>query len=421
MFRVYSIYFLILMRAATTVKSMSVLSRYEPPSWALNAFTNLPQHGRVRLGNFPTPLQLINCRDDPKNVLLQKMKKYNITLHIKREDMSGGLELGGNKVRKLEFLIADAIGDECTDVVTIGGEQSNHVRATAAACRIHNMNPHLILRTKKSNLSDKYTGNILLDRMLGSNLYTCTPGEYGRIGSHALVERLCAHLGKQKNPDESTKKPYAIPVGGSNGLGTWGYIDAVQEVSEQLEKEEISVDHLVFATGSGGTAAGITLGTALKHGATSKCPKLHAIGVCDDEDYFYKTITNISDEMGFIPPHTKNEVIENYIRKHLTVHQGKGKGYAMNTAEELDFITSFAIETGIVLDPVYTGKALFHFATQVLTSGEEFENSSILFWHTGGTLGMFDKGDDLLATFQKMAPVKKLDVYGKSDPETFKI
>lgn len=349
------------------------------------------------------------------------MQKYNITLHIKREDMSGGLELGGNKVRKLEFLIADAIGRECTDVVTIGGEQSNHVRATAAACCIHNLKPHLILRTKKVNLSDEYTGNILLDRMLGANLYTCTPGEYGRIGSHALVERLCVQLRKQKNTRELTKKPYAIPVGGSNGLGTWGYINAVQELSEQLQKEEISIDHLVFATGSGGTAAGITLGTALKYSGTSKCPNLHAVGVCDNEDYFYRTIANISEEMGFIPPSIKSKATEDYIREHLTVHQGKGIGYAMSTAEELDFITSFAMETGIVLDPVYTGKALYHFATNVLTSGEEFENSTILFWHTGGTLGMFDKADELLPTLQQVAPVKKLDVYGKGDPETIEI
>lgn len=398
---------------------MSVFVRYEPPSWARNVFTNLPKHGRVQLGNFPTPLQRVRHSEPPnsknKNILLNKLKELNVTLFIKREDMSGGLELGGNKVRKLEFLLADAIGNDYTDVVTIGGEQSNHARATAAACRQYGLQPHLILRTQKNkDLSSMYTGNLLLDRMLGSNLYTCTPGEYGRFGSHQLVQRLC----QQIEASDENKKVYGIPVGGSNGLGTWGYVRAIQEFKQQLSSSDTAIDHVVVATGSGGTVAGMTLGMSLAF--EEYCPEIHAIGVCDDPDYFYKTMTSIAQEMGF----TKTSEIEAYIKRYVTVYNGKGMGYARSTDEELDFISTLAQETGTVLDPVYTGKALYHFATQVLN--ESFANTNIVFWHTGGTLGLYDKGDRF--SFQQISPVRTLNLYSTQkanqndgDPELFSI
>jgi 1-aminocyclopropane-1-carboxylate deaminase/D-cysteine desulfhydrase-like pyridoxal-dependent ACC family enzyme len=178
--------------------------------------------------------------------------------------------------------------------VTIGGEQSNHCRATAAAARMIGLTPHLILRTKRADRIQKeesgdigFTGNLLFDRMVGSFIYTCTPGEYGRIGSQGLVSRLCGHL-KQN----ITKcNPYPIPVGGSNGLGTWGYINGVEELVSQWNSIESSpsLDHVIFACGSGGTATGIGLGLAcaFKDNPTNSPPKIHAIGVCDNPDYFY--------------------------------------------------------------------------------------------------------------------------------------
>lgn len=136
---------------------------YEPPDWAKNVLLNVPKHGRLHLANLPTPLYRIMYKDLP--------------LYIKRDDMTGGVELGGNKIRKLEFLLADALASDYTAVVTIGGEQSNHCRATAAAARMVGLEPHLILRTKRAIDDFGYTGNILIDRMVGSTIYTCTPGE----------------------------------------------------------------------------------------------------------------------------------------------------------------------------------------------------------------------------------------------------
>ena len=349
--------------------------------------------------------------------------------------MTGGVELGGNKIRKLEFLLADAIKKGCDSVVTIGGEQSNHCRATAAAARMVGMEPHLVLRTKRANSVHEgkedfgIVGNVLFDRMVGSNIYTCTPGEYGRIGSKELVRRACDFVASQGH------KPYGIPVGGSNGIGSWGYIEAVDELIKQwkdLQEEEEgtpsssetprSLDHICWACGSGGTTAGIALGIALAHGAldessnqstTTPMPKCHAIGVCDSPEAFIRDVSNIANEMGLKLP--EGESTEEFVRKHLNLYQGKGLGYAVSTQEELDFCTQFALETGIALDPVYSGKSFYNFVTKVIAGDnqKDFEGKNILFWHTGGALGLYEKESDLLLKMQQISPVRRLDVYGK--------
>ncbi|CAB9496443.1 Bifunctional D-cysteine desulfhydrase/1-aminocyclopropane-1-carboxylate deaminase, mitochondrial [Seminavis robusta] len=394
---------------------------FELPSWAAGYFTKPPVHGRIPLGNLPTPLHPIHAphhgSTSNTSSILQQFHDRGISLYTKRDDMSGGVELGGNKIRKLEFLLADALRADATQVVTIGGEQSNHCRATAAAARMIGLEPHLILRTRRvSDTSEDFgmTGNILFDRMVGSTIYTCTPGEYGRLGSVALVQRLCKHLAASED-----SRPYAIPVGGSNGLGSFGYIQAVDELlSQWKQSEQSSLDHIVFACGSGGTAAGIVLGIALafrQEQATSP-PTIHAVGVCDSPDYFYKFVAGIADEMGFCPPND-NVTTEEFMRQHMIVHQGKGLGYAVSTEEELDFVSQFALETGMSLDPVYSGKALYTFVKHVVENSDNDKSfqpgTNVLFWHTGGALGLYDKGDDLLKRLQQQSPVLRLDVYGK--------
>jgi D-cysteine desulfhydrase len=396
---------------------------YEPPVWAKDKLCTLPQAGRLNLANLPTPLHKLTPHPqfaNKKDSILQRLADLDITLYVKRDDMSGGVETGGNKIRKLEFLLADALAHGCQSVVTIGGEQSNHCRATAAAARMVGMQPHLILRTGRADTIQKqkddigYTGNILFDRMVGSSVYTCTPGEYGRVGSQELVARLCALL---KNTQD-TGNAYPIPVGGSNAIGTWGYIDGVDELLAQWHSidSKPSLDHVVFACGSGGTATGITLGMALAHeesSSESTAPQVHAVGVCDNPDYFYDHVAKLADEMGLKLP--EGISTESFVRQHMIAHQGKGLGYASSTPEELDFITNLALETGIVLDPVYSGKALYHFFTSVLggDEAESYRGKNLLFWHTGGALGLFDKGDDMLSKLTEISPAKRLDVYGK--------
>ena len=368
---------------------------YDPPAWTKGRLLYPPSH-RLHLATLPTPLY----RLESEHPLLDILHSIDASLYIKSDDRSGGVELGGNKIRKLEFLLSDALLEHCS-VVTIGGLQSNHCRATAAAARMVGLEPHLILRTRQQQEIGA-VGNVLVDRLVGASIYTCTPGEYGRLGSQELVARVCQNLRDQG------RKPYPIPVGGSNGLGTWGYVQGVDELLEQWPSEK-TLDHVVFACGSGGTAAGITLGMALAH--DDKSPTIHAVGVCDDPDYFYRTVAGIADEMGVSLPDDAST--ESFIRDHMNVLQGKGKGYAVSTPEELEFCARFARATGVVLDPVYSGKALYNFYLLVKEDPEAFRGQNIVFWHTGGALGMYDKVDALDPFLRDQSPCQRLDVYGK--------
>ena len=289
------------------------------------------------------------------------------------------------------------------------------------------LEPHLILRTKRANEVEQsgeedsfgYVGNILFDRMAGATIHTCTPGEYGRVGSQALIDSLSKDL-----EEKHQKKVYKIPVGGSNGLGTWGYIEAVDEFMNQMVEDSNTIDHVVFASGSGGTAAGISLGLSLayhQNGNIDNLPTVHAVGVCDYPDYFYETITSIAKEMGLDMTSISagyetaicNTSVEDLVRNSLIIHQGKGTGYASSTQEELDFIIKFTLETGISLDPVYSGKALFRFMNEIKNNPESYRNSRVVFWHTGGSLGNYEKVESLRGTLKSISPVTRMDVYGK--------
>jgi D-cysteine desulfhydrase len=341
--------------------------------------------------NLPTPVHRLNTSVF-QNSALQVFKDLDIDLYVKRDDMSGGPELGGNKIRKLEFLLADALSNEKTDcVVTIGGDQSNHCRATASAARLVGLEPHLILRTRtavsvgsnknKTNKHDEagdeklgLKGNILFDRLVGSQIYTVTPGEYGRFGQAALLEQLQYLLKTQ------SRNPYLIPVGGSNALGTWGYLEAVQELMSQLEESSLELDHVVFACGSGGTLTGIALGIHLYHQYYKRhhSPHCHAVGVCDSPDYFYERMAEIGEGMGMSHPAMQSALSD--VRNWTTVHNGKGQGYAVSRPEEMEMIQQFARDTGIVLDPVYSGKAMYHFVTDTLRKEpEKYRGTKVLF------------------------------------------
>merc|ERR1711935_1243551 len=177
----------------------------------------------------------------------------------------------------------------------------------------------------------------------------------------------------------------------------------------QIDGDE-NIDHVVFACGSGGTAAGIGLGLSLAYHENeiiAKKPKVHAVGVCDFPDYFYGTITSIAKEMGLDMSSVSSGSetiascdisIEKFVRESMIIHQGKGLGYASSTSEELDFIVKFAVETGISLDPVYSGKALFQFMNEIKDNPESYRNSSVVFWHTGGSLGNYERVEALSET-----------------------
>ncbi|XP_039036517.1 bifunctional D-cysteine desulfhydrase/1-aminocyclopropane-1-carboxylate deaminase, mitochondrial-like [Hibiscus syriacus] len=349
---------------------------YSPPPWASH-LKPIPSHA-FSLAHLPTPIHKWNLPNLPQNT----------EVWLKRDDLSG-MQLSGNKVRKLEFLLAEAVEQGADCIITIGGIQSNHCRATAVAAKYLNLDSYLILRTSKL-LVDKdpgLTGNLLVERFVGAHIHLISKEEYSKIGSVALTNVLKEQLMKEG------RKPYVIPVGGSNSLGTWGYIEAVREIEEQLQirSSGVKFDDIVVACGSGGTIAGLSLGSWLGELKS----KVHAFCVCDDPYYFYDFVQDLIDGL---------EAGVN-ARDIVSIINAKGLGYAMSTSEELKFVMEVAAATGVVLDPVYSGKAAYGMMKDMAENPKKWEGRKVLFIHTGGLLGLFDKVDQmasLVGSWQRM-------------------
>lgn len=337
---------------------------WKPPSWATGLKT--PQQ-RYHLGVLPTPIHKFSPPGVPSDV----------EIWIKRDDLSG-MQMSGNKVRKLEFLMADAVESGADTVVTVGGIQSNHTRATAVAARYLGLGCHLVLRTSRALVDEDpgLVGNLLVERMAGAEIHKITKEEYAALGGDAIGAQLVDQLRARG------LKPYFIPVGGSNSLGCWGYLSAVEEIIEQSNEMGVKFDDIVMACGSGGTTAGLALGNHLSgYGA-----RVHAYGVCDDPDYFYDYIDGLYHGLGWTGPGARDT---------LTAVQARGLGYAISADAELETVQSVAEATGVVLDPVYSGKALHQLLLDVKRAPEEWSGRRVLFLHTGGLLGMYDKADQL--------------------------
>ncbi|XP_068663354.1 D-cysteine desulfhydrase 1, mitochondrial [Aristolochia californica] len=342
---------------------------YEPPTWA-TSLNPIPSH-KYSLGHLPTPIHKWNLPNLPKNT----------EVWIKRDDLSG-MQLSGNKVRKLEFLMADVIAQGADCVITIGGIQSNHCRATAVAAKYLNLDCYLILRTSKVLVDEDpgLTGNLLIERLVGAHIDLVSKEEYAKIGSVTLGNLL-----KERLINEG-RKPYVIPVGGSNSLGTWGYIESIREIQQQVQLDVIDgqLSDIVVACGSGGTIAGLALGSWL----SNLRAKVHAFSVCDDPEYFYNYVQGLID--GLNAGVSSQSIVD--------IQDAKGLGYAMNTAEELEFVKEIARKTGVVLDPVYSGKAAYGMLKDMAVNPLKWEGKKILFIHTGGLLGLFDKTEQIAPT-----------------------
>lgn len=241
---------------------------YTAPPW-LPAHLPAPTH-KLTLGHLPTPIHRWAL---PGAGAAQ--------VFIKRDDCSG-CELSGNKVRKLEFLLASALKAGCDSVITVGGIQSNHCRATSAAARRVGLTPHILLRTATPGQEPGLAGNLLVDRMVGAEIHLVGDEEFAAKGGWGLVCELKTKLEAQG------AKPYAFPSGGSNAEGTWGYVNAVLELEAQLAGS-VPFDRIYFGCGSGGTAAGLALGMHYC-GAPFAKTELVALGVDDTPDDFYSKV-----------------------------------------------------------------------------------------------------------------------------------
>jgi D-cysteine desulfhydrase len=295
---------------------------------------------------------------------------------IKRDDHTGS-ELSGNKVRKLEYLFAEAVQQQATHVITCGGEQSNHARATAMAAAQLGLRSVLILRTDDPARPPAPTGNILLDRLVGAELRWISRPQWRDRN------RLLAEEAERVRAAGGT--PYVIPEGGSNALGSWGYLRAAAELAEDLEGIA-APDHpvtIVYACGSGGTGAGLVLGAKLL-GLASRGISVAGVNVCDDRAYFIEVIGRICadfDERWQLDARVTPDDIQ-IVDGHV------GLGYARSRPEELATIRDVCRSDGVVLDPVYTGKAFHGVVTELRRDPRRF-GAAVAFVHTGGMFGLF--------------------------------
>jgi D-cysteine desulfhydrase len=323
---------------------------------------NEPQ--RLELAQLPTPV--VELRNLTRQLGVGRVL-------MKRDDLTG-LEVTGNKVRKLEYLVADAHAKGCDTLVTNGGYQSNHCRATAAVGARLGMRVRLILRSPQA--SPENDGNLFLDRLFGADVSVHSPQEYNQR-RQALIDNT------MEAERRAGRKPYFFPVGGSVPLGCWGYIRCVHELVEQLGREA-KLD-LFVPVSSSGTHCGVMIGRAL-----FGCDNWRTIGVpvSDSIEYFRTDLrrlereTNAAFRLGLGEQQTPIELLDGFI----------GEGYAIPTRESIETLQLLARTEGILLDPTYTSKAMAGFV-HAIRNGMIRDGAMPGFLHTGGAFGLMARRD----------------------------
>jgi D-cysteine desulfhydrase len=289
-------------------------------------------------------------------------------IFIKRDDLTG-FYLSGNKIRKLEFIFHDVLEKDADTLVTCGGFQSNHARATAILGASFGLKSVLVLFGEDS---PKLDGNLFLNKLVDAQIKYVPEVRYDELD--AIMDEVSSQLKKEG------KRPYIVPEGASNELGVWGYIKASQEIKKQLDGMKLKIDKIVTAVGSGGTYAGLFLGSKILDWPV----QIYGINVKDTAQIFVDRIYQL-----MIATKEKFKLDISFEKEDLNIIDGYvGEGYAKSKKEELDLIKSVAQNTGIILDPVYTGKAMYGLLDQL--NKETFsKGDKILFLHTGGGFGLF--------------------------------
>ncbi|MHB8580626.1 MAG: 1-aminocyclopropane-1-carboxylate deaminase/D-cysteine desulfhydrase [Ignavibacteriaceae bacterium] len=307
---------------------------------------------KISIANIPTPIEEI---------------KFNgKSFLIKRDDLTG-VELSGNKVRKLEYLIYQAKKEKSNYIFTTGGDQSNHARATAIAAAKFGMKSKLFLWGNDSIYAD---GNLFIDKFLGAEISFLNKNNFEHVNQIMVNER--AKLIKRD------LKVFVIPEGGSTTLGIWGYINFIDELSSQIELRKLQ--GIYAASGSGGTAAGMLVGVAM----LNLNLKIFAVNVLYSKEKIKKRIIDLAEGC-ILDYKLPCKVREN----NLEIVDGYStEGYKNITDDKLTLIKKFASESGIIFDPAYTGKAFSAYYENVLTKNS---GKKILFLHTGGIFGVFGK------------------------------
>lgn len=328
----------------------------------------LSRFPRVSLAHLPTPLEPLSRLSDHLGGPL---------IWVKRDDCTG-LATGGNKTRKLEFVMADAIEQGADTIVTVGAVQSNHVRQAAAACCKLGLKCEVLLEHRVADPTDNYTGsgNVLLDRLFGANIREYAGGTDFDAAMAEVADEVRSAGGK----------PYIVPGGASNRIGALGYVNCALETMAQANERGLVIDHWVSATGSAGTHAGLIVGLKATH---SGIPLL-GIGVNaprdKQESKVFDLAVETADYIGAPGTVERDDVVANcdYV----------GAGYGVPTEGMNEAVLLLARLEGLLFDPVYSGKALAGLI-DLIRKGEFEGASNILFLHTGGSAALFAYADQL--------------------------
>lgn len=328
---------------------------------------HLARFPRLRLAHLPTPLE----------PLPRLGEALGLDLWVKRDDQTG-LAGGGNKTRKLEFLVGEALAQDADTLVTQGAVQSNHVRQTAAAAAACGLRCELILEQRTGSTAPDYlgNGNVLLDRLLGASVRFVDGGTDMTAELAATAEQVRARGGR----------PYVIPGGGSNPVGALGYVDCARELLVQADELDLQIDRIVVASGSAGTHAGLLAGLAVM-GVDAP-----VLGI------------------GVRAPQAKQTVMVRELAAETCARLGQagrwddarvvcdcdhvGGGYGVLDAATVEALTMAARLEGLILDPVYTGKAMKGLIARA-RAGDFLEGETVVFVHTGGAQGLFGYQSEL--------------------------
>lgn len=314
----------------------------------------------IPLAQRPTPIQKLD----------HLSRNLGREIWVKRDDLTG-VGLSGNKIRKLEFLLRAAQDEGADTLVTCGGAQSNHCRATALAGARLGMRTQVLLRGSAETARE---GNLLLMDLAGAKVRWCSEEDYARRDE--IMEEMAASIRSDGG------RPYVIPEGGSSALGAIGYVLAMHEIVVQIEDSQIGLDSIVCPVGTGGTYAGLVAGKAY----TEVPAQILGFNVLGESQDFRPKVRELLDEIGSIlrkPVSISNadhEIIDGYV----------GGGYGITGSGDAQMIRDLAHREGLLLDPTYTAKAFYGMVDRILKKDPRLGNR-ILFLHTGGVFGLFPK------------------------------
>lgn len=320
---------------------------------------------RYHLANLPTPLHRL--------LHLEESLGLN-EIWIKRDDLTG-LSFGGNKTRKLEYVVGKAMEDNADTLVTVGALQSNHCRQTAAAAAVAGLRCILLLAGEEPDI---YEGNLLLDMLLGAELKFFPDDDFS-----GLSQRLDIIIGTLQ---DLGLKPHRIPAGAAYPLGSLAYVKAMKEVKSQFDEVDSFPDRIILASGTAGTISGMLVGAHLMDIQS----EIIAVTVMDKVERHREKINNLLAEM-----QTEYEFIPEFTPDFSIDDRFLGEGYSIMSDGVKSSIEMFAKMDAILLDPVYTGRAAMALIRMAL-AGEIDSDEKVLFWHTGGTPSVFTESSSFM-------------------------